>query len=246
MQFSVPEKLQIELSITHSLKQQNSWALSVDEVGRGSLFGPVVVAGMVWNVDTLRDLQQKPYFSKIGDSKKISAVNRALLNKQLSRDFHFETVSISVGFIEKYNISRAVFYGIYRIIQNLNRNNIQVKYLLLDGKDTFKTRFWRPHFRDDLQSIQLEIPARAVVKGDNLCATIGAASIVAKEYRDKMIHKADSRYPGYFLATNSGYGTLQHREALQKLGATRLHRKSFLSKILRSDLREIDSQENQQ
>lgn len=173
----------------------------VDEVGRGALFGPVVAAAVI----LLKD-RRIPSFC---DSKSIGAKKREQLFSELSENGHFFSVGvIDVEEIDKINILKATLKAMKIAIEGLN---IMPSIAIVDGvhKPNVKCR------------------VETVVKGDRSSLSIAAASIVAKVVRDRMIVELDSKYPGYGLKKNKGYGTKDHIEAIFKKGPTPLHRKSF-------------------
>lgn len=173
----------------------------IDEVGRGALFGPVVAAAVV----ILKD-RKVPSFC---DSKSVTAKRREELFEELVEQGH----SFSVGIvdaqeIDKINILRATLKAMQIAFEGLTSHPM---IALVDGNS-------KP---------PLKCKVETVVKGDKLSLSIGAASIVAKVIRDRMITELDQIYPGYGLKENKGYGTKSHIEALFKKGPTPLHRKTF-------------------
>ena len=175
----------------------------VDEVGRGPLAGPVVTAAVVLPKD-------HPIFY-LNDSKQLSAAKREALFETILR----EAVSVGIGIrdhnrIDEINILQATLEAMHEAVMNLS---VRPDILLNDAVTI-------PH-----------LPMRQVpiVKGDAKSASIAAASIVAKVTRDRMMVEADQLYPGYGFAENKGYGSAQHIKALQTLGATPIHRRSFIT-----------------
>jgi ribonuclease HII len=183
----------------------------VDEVGRGAIFGPVVAAAVVLPVAAIASLRPLG----VRDSKKLSPRQRENLAGQLLGILTTYHISFSdVPTIDRDNIRQASLLAMGRSIAGLS---ISPDYLLVDGRDFIPG---------------LTIPQTAVIKGDTHSALIGAASILAKVWRDRLIIRLASRYPGYDLANNKGYGTPKHRQGLQQLGKTPLHRALFCRKIL--------------
>ena len=173
-----------------------------DEVGRGCLSGPVVAAAVILPID------YKNAF--INDSKKLSRLHRLSLVKEIkSIAISWAIAESSVEEIDKINILNASFLAMNRAIIALE---VQPEHLLIDG-NRFKT--------------SLSIPFDCIVKGDGKFASIAAASILAKVYRDELMGKMAEDYPGYGWEKNAGYATKLHREGIRKLGLTPLHRKSF-------------------
>lgn len=173
-----------------------------DEVGRGCLCGPVVAAAVILPSDFANAF--------VNDSKKLTRESRnALVNEIKSEAIAWSIAEASVEEIDRINILRASFLAMSRAIEALH---VQPQHLLIDGN-----RF----------SSHLTIPHTCIVKGDGKFASIAAASILAKVYRDEMMERFAAQYPGYGWETNVGYPTTSHREGILKLGTTPLHRKSF-------------------
>lgn len=173
-----------------------------DEVGRGCLCGPVVAAAVILPSDFANAF--------VNDSKKLTRESRnALVNEIKSEAIAWSIAEASVEEIDRINILKASFLAMSRAIEALH---VQPQHLLIDGN-----RF----------SSHLTIPHTCIVKGDGKFASIAAASILAKVYRDEMMERFAAQYPGYGWETNVGYPTTSHREGILKLGTTPLHRKSF-------------------
>jgi len=173
-----------------------------DEVGRGCLCGPVVAAAVILPLDYANEF--------IDDSKKLSITNRLNLVEEIkSIAISWAIAEASVEEIDKINILNASFLAMNRAIDSLE---IRPDHLLIDG-NRFKTT--------------LSIPYDCIVKGDGKFASIAAASILAKVYRDELMEKMAMQYPGYGWERNAGYPTKAHRNGIIKLGLTPIHRKSF-------------------
>ncbi len=171
----------------------------VDEAGRGPLAGPVVAAAVILCEGGIEGLD---------DSKKLSAARRARLEAEILARC---TVGIGVAEVEeidRINILQATLRAMTRAVEALG---VVPDHVLVDGNRL-------PHW---------PYSAQAVVGGDALHPCISAASIIAKEYRDRIMIEADADWPGYGWARNKGYGAAVHMEALRQLGPTPLHRKSF-------------------
>lgn len=178
----------------------------VDEVGRGSLFGPVVAAAVIIPKAALKPLQ----VAGVKDSKQLSVRQRELLFDQiLTLATDCKIALGTVPEIDRLNILQASLLAMKRAIVSLDP---QPKLCLVDGNQTVPN---------------LSITQQTLVKGDQKSFVIAAASIVAKVWRDRLIVRLAQRYPGYDLASNKGYGSAKHRAALIQLGSTRQHRKSF-------------------
>ena len=173
----------------------------VDEVGRGPLAGPVVAAAVILPRDGIGE--------KLFDSKKISSKKR----EHLYGVIHTEAQGIGIGIIgqeeiDSLNILQATLKAMAMAIENLPT---PPDFVLIDG----------PH------GPKVPIPQRPIRKGDQICNSIAAASIVAKVTRDRMILECHQKYPQYNFAKHKGYGTKEHRMAIEKFGICELHRKTF-------------------
>ena len=173
----------------------------VDEVGRGSLMGPVYAAAVILNKDINKKL--------LKDSKTITKDKRELLSKYIKKNSIWVIGKASVREIDKINILQASLLAMKRAIKKLKKKPTQV---LIDGNKI-----------PDLKNYNL----KAIIKGDQKIPSISAASIVAKVARDKFITKLASKNKGYGWDQNFGYGTKQHLKAIKKLGVSKHHRKTF-------------------
>ena len=171
----------------------------VDEAGRGPLAGPVVAAAVV--------LGGAPIIG-LGDSKTLSAKRRAVLEAEILASCQVGIGMASAEEIDTVNILQATFLAMTRAVEALG---VEPSHILVDGNRLPKWRY----------------PATAIIGGDALHPCISAASIIAKEHRDRIMIAADADYPGYGWASNKGYGAPAHMAALRQLGPTPLHRKSF-------------------
>ena len=177
----------------------------VDEAGRGPLAGPVCAAAVI--------LPQKLEIRGLNDSKKLSEKQR----EELFSVICAEAVSYGIAFteveeIERLNILEATFVAMNRAIRKLS---VVPELALIDGNRTKG----------------IEVPARAIVKGDGKCADIAAASILAKVTRDRYMLEMAEKYPEYHFEKHKGYGTKLHYEALREYGPSPIHRMSFLRKM---------------
>lgn len=183
----------------------------LDEVGRGCLLGDVVVCAVVMKEDVLVE--------GVKDSKKISPKKREILYDIIIEEaLGFGIGRVDAKVIDEINIKQATLLAMQKAIENIkdkDGNKLTPDYLLIDA-----------------ETIRSEIPQVSMVKGDEKCHGIAAASILAKVYRDRLCIGWDEDYPGYGIAKHKGYGTKQHREMILEHGATPIHRRSFLSKIL--------------
>ena len=173
----------------------------VDEVGRGSLIGPVYAAAVILN----KSINKK----NLKDSKKISRNKREILSKLIKKDSFWSLGQASVKEIEKLNILNASLLAMKRAILKLKK---RPDLVLIDG--------------NRLPTIK-NYNLKYVIKGDKKVPSISAASIVAKVARDKFISKLAKKFNKYSWDTNFGYGTKKHIDALKKYGTTKHHRKTF-------------------
>ncbi|MBL4766616.1 MAG: ribonuclease HII [Rhodobacteraceae bacterium] len=173
----------------------------VDEVGRGPLAGPVTAAAVVLDVSNI------PF--GLNDSKKLTANARQALSPLVHQQAEVCIAHASVDEIDEINILRASHLAMERAVAGLNP---PPDFLLIDG---------------NLLPLGLTIPAQAVIKGDGRSVSIAAASIVAKICRDQLMVDLAQQHPGYGWETNAGYPSPAHKKALQNLGVTPHHRRSF-------------------
>ncbi len=179
----------------------------VDEVGRGSLIGPVYASAVI--------LKKSINPKLLKDSKSISKKEREYLCTYIKKNSTWSIGKASVKEIEKLNILQASLLAMKRAIKKLKKKPTHV---LIDGNKT-----------PELKNYNL----KSVIKGDKKVPSISAASIIAKVSRDKFITTLSKKNKGYDWDKNFGYGTKQHLKALKKLGITKHHRKTFspISKI---------------
>jgi ribonuclease HII len=173
--------------------------VGVDEAGRGPLAGPVVAAAVVLCEEGIDGLD---------DSKKLSPKKRAALEEQIKAKCRWAVGLCSVEEIDRINILQATLLAMTRAVEALA---ITPALVMVDGNRLPKWTY----------------QAQAVVGGDAIHPCISAASIIAKEHRDRLMVEADREFPGYGWASNKGYGAAIHMEALRRLGPTPLHRRSF-------------------
>lgn len=182
--------------------------IGVDEAGRGPLAGPVVAAAVVLC---------KPRPSGLDDSKKLSAARRAELEATIKRRCLWAVGVVDVEDIDRLNIFGATMLAMSLAVQSLcEQLDGEPHQVLVDGNMTPHGR--RPEWR---------WPAQAIVGGDAIEPCISAASIIAKEHRDRLMREYAEAHPHYGWERNAGYGTPQHLEALRRHGPTPLHRRSF-------------------
>lgn len=182
--------------------------IGVDEAGRGPLAGPVVAAAVVLC---------KPRPAGLDDSKKLKPARRAELEAQIKRRCRWAVGVAEVEEIDALNIFGATMLAMTRAVAGLCEQLGEDPHeVLVDGNLTPHGR--RPEWR---------WPARAIVGGDAIEPCISAASIVAKEHRDRLMRSFAEAHPHYGWERNAGYGTPEHLAALRQHGPTPLHRRSF-------------------
>lgn len=173
----------------------------VDEVGRGPLAGPVVAAAVI--------LPRDGVGFKVFDSKQISSKKREALYPSILE----KALGVGIGIIgqeeiDSMNIFQATLKAMIVAIEKLP---LRPDFLLIDGT----------------QGLRFSIPQKSIAKGDRLSNSIAAASIVAKVTRDRIMDEYHQQHPEYDFAKHKGYGTKEHRQAIEKFGVCELHRKSF-------------------
>lgn len=167
----------------------------------GCLAGPVVAAAVILRLDDIPE--------GVDDSKKLTPKKREALDLLIRERAVCHSVAwASVEEIDSLNIFHAAKLAMIRALDGLTT---RPDFVLIDGKHPLK----------------IPLPQKAIVGGDRESASIGAASILAKVYRDRWMRDFDSLFPGYAFADHKGYGSVVHRQALQKLGRTPIHRKTF-------------------
>ena len=173
-----------------------------DEVGRGCLCGPVVAAAVILDENFNQNL--------VNDSKKLTFKTRLELDFYIKENVKdFAIAERSPAHIDEFNILNSSFHAMHLALDQLK---IRPELLLIDGN-----RFHPYHY----------IPHQCIIKGDSKILSIAAASIIAKNYRDKLMINLHDEFPHYGWNKNMGYATKQHREALIKFGPTIHHRQSF-------------------
>ena len=178
----------------------------IDEAGRGPLAGPVVAACVIMDLDNLVE--------GVDDSKKLSHKKRAaLLDEIIEKAIAYGIGIVDIDVIEEINIYQATKIAMKRACENMKTNP---EYVLVDA----------------MKDLDLPYPQEVIIQGDSISYSIGAASIIAKETRDNLMMAYDKIYPEYGFSQHKGYGTKQHVQALKQYGACKIHRLSFLKKIL--------------
>lgn len=198
------------LDIEQSLWSKGySYVCGVDEVGRGSFAGPVVVGAVVFPKDC-------QLIDGVADSKLLKPKTREKLAKKIKECALFwAVVEVGVADINKYGIGKATQKAFRKAIKLLEKSP---DFVIVDA-------FYVKHLNRKRQ--------KPIKDGDKICASIAAASIIAKVHRDKLMKKLSKKYPQYGFGKHKGYGTKLHQEALKKHGLSKIHRTSFnLEKFL--------------
>lgn len=182
--------------------------VGIDEAGRGPLSGPVVAAGVI--------LDRNKYPKNLNDSKKLSPKMRKEIFLELQN-----TAKFGIGVVDEQTIDQINILGATKLAMRLAFENLCQKYrilpnvVLVDG-----------NFVPDINH-QSEIITRAIIKGDQKSLSIAAASVIAKETRDKIMSELDTQFPQYNWQKNKGYPTANHFEMIKKFGICQHHRQSF-------------------
>lgn len=188
----------------------------LDEVGRGAWAGPLVAAAVILPQSEIKNPTpltgsknakiKKIY--RLRDSKLLTSKERQKLAGKIKKTCQFGIGEVSAKEIDRLKLTKATELAFLRSIENLK---VKPDFVLIDG------------FR-----FKLTILCQAIKKGDMVCSSIAAASIIAKDHRDKIMRNLDQKIGGYYFAKHKGYGTKLHQQRLKKLGPTPFHRKSFL------------------
>ena len=179
----------------------------IDEVGRGPLAGPVVAGTVILPKDC--DILY------INDSKKLSAKKREELYEVImEKAVCAKTAVVSPKVIDEINILNATKSGVTQVVEGLD---ITPDLIIIDALEHIDTK---------------GVPYESIIKGDAKCYSIGAASIIAKVTRDRIMREWDTIYPQYGFAQHKGYGTKMHMQAIREYGLTPIHRRSFTKNIV--------------
>lgn len=184
--------------------QGYQYIAGIDEVGRGSLAGPVVAAAVILpgHIDT-------PWLSQVKDSKQLSPARR----ESLFHHIHEVAISIGIGVVPHQIIDARGIIKATRLAMKLAIDQLSSppEFLLIDY----------------MRLPEVPLPQKGITNGDCLCFSIACASIIAKVSRDHMMREFNGIYPGYGLAQHKGYGTKGHLTCLRRLGSSPIHRQSF-------------------
>lgn len=186
----------------------------IDEVGRGCLCGDVLACAIIMD-------KEKEILLDVTDSKKLTPKKREKLYPEILKNaFAVGIGRISPKVIDEINIKEATRLAMKQAVENLkdkNNNMVKADFLLIDA-----------------ENIDIDIEQESLIKGDLKSYSIACASIVAKVYRDNLCFDWDKEYPGYNIKKHKGYGTKEHRERILELGPSKIHRASFLKRILKN------------
>jgi ribonuclease HII len=173
-----------------------------DEAGRGCLAGPVFAAAVI--------LPENFFHPLLNDSKQVTEENRYILRGFIEENaISYSVASVDHEEIDRINILNASFKAMHLAVDKLKK---KAQFLLIDGNRFNKYK---------------RVPHECVVEGDAKYASIAAASILAKTYRDDFMRNLHNEFPHYRWVTNKGYGTLEHRKAIEEHGLSPYHRRSF-------------------
>ena len=198
------DKLKIEREL---LSQGFKTIAGADDVGRGPLAGPVVCAAVVMPLKEIEIIQG------VDDSKKLSPKKRELLAKLIrERALAYTVYEVNEKIIDEINILQATRLGMKNALESLK---IVPDTVITDGNMT----------------LDISFPQRSIVHGDALSYSIGAASIVAKVFRDALMEEYAKTYPAYGFERNKGYGTAEHIRAIKEHGICPIHRRTFVKKF---------------
>ena len=195
-----------KLDLERSLREEGyPFVAGVDEVGRGPLAGPVVAAAVILPLDA--------DFTGVNDSKKLSAKKREALAAYIKEHaLSYSIFEVDERTIDRINIREATRLAMKGAVEGLS---VPPSLVLTDGDLT----------------LDIDFPQRSIVKGDALVCSIGAASILAKVYRDALMAEYAKTYPEYAFARNAGYGTAVHIHAIREVGICPIHRRTFVTKF---------------
>ena len=180
------------------------YVCGVDEVGRGPLAGPVVCAAVIMRADGIVE--------GVDDSKKLTAKKREKLSALIKQNaIAWAICRVEPQTIDEINILQATRLCMKNAVESLS---VRPDFVLTDGNMT----------------LDISIPQQSVIGGDAACYSIGAASIIAKVYRDEVMDEYAAEYPAYAFEKNKGYGTAAHISAIKECGICPIHRRSFTTK----------------
>ena len=204
------ERERLQQMCVYERKYQSYQAIcGIDEAGRGPLAGPVVAGAVI--------LPKDCEILYLNDSKKLSEIKREQLYREIQEKALAWAVGIvSPGRIDEINILQATYEAMREALSQLSP---KAEYILADA----------------VTIPMVSTPQKGIIKGDAKSMSIGAASIIAKVYRDRLMEALDEVYPGYGFGANKGYGSAEHIDGIKKLGITPIHRKTFVKNFLPQD-----------
>lgn len=198
----------------------------VDEVGRGPLAGPVVSAAVIFDPTILHTFNDIG-LGRVDDSKRLTAKQREFLSKLILKHSQYYSISeISVSRINKSGIGKCSQYAFRKAVRGLR---VKPDHILIDA-------FYIKYFPKRNQT--------PIIKGDQKCFSIAAASIIAKVYRDNLMHKLHLRFPKYGFDLHKGYGTNLHIKKIETYGLSKVHRTNFnIKKLIKSKKLALNEEE---
>ena len=192
-----------------ALSEGKKYIGGIDEVGRGPLAGPVVVACCVM------PLNDEDIIQGVNDSKKVSEKNREILFEKIKeKAIAYQIEMLDEKAIDEMNILEATKACMRKSIEDISQK-IDLDLVLIDAV-----------------KIDTKVPIEPIIKGDAKSYSIACASILAKVTRDRMMVEYDKQYPGYDFASNKGYGSAKHIAAIKSIGPCEIHRKSFIKNFI--------------
>ena len=208
--WNAEEKLRYERALE---AEGYRYIVGVDEVGRGPLAGPVVCAAVVMPLD------EAALVIGVDDSKKLSEKKREQLAEEIKKKaIAYAMVEVSEKTIDEINILEATKLGMKQAVETLvlpKELGAQPEIVLTDGNMT----------------LDIALPQKSIIGGDGLSYSIGAASIIAKVYRDHLMENYAKEYPMYAFEKNKGYGTAAHVQGIKEHGLCPIHRRTFTKKF---------------
>lgn len=207
--------MSVHLKIEHEILKNHTYVAGVDEVGRGAFAGPVVVGICVVSKET------KLPPDGLNDSKLLKPTVREALQIPIEQWSVANAIGeASAAEIDEWGLSRALFMA---FVRGLKKLEIEPTAVLLDGKHDWISA----HSKDLFSPLETPLAVTTQIKADTQAASVAAASVVAKNYRDRYMMLLEHELPGYGFAMNVGYGTPQHKKAIESLGLSYQHRKSW-------------------
>ena len=200
------------LETEFELLARNGAVICLDEVGRGAIAGPVVVAATVFDLNSSKEIP-----NGLKDSKLIAEPKRAAMASHAADWLVNAVGEVGPEAIDQIGISEALKLAALQAIGQLEIKDVPI---LLDGKHNW---------------LGMENLVITKIKADQQCAAVSAASIIAKNYRDQIMRELDGLHPQYLWAGNKGYASDGHIEAIRSFGPTEIHRKSWLTRIINSE-----------